>query len=84
MRIYCLQQRGLSLCGFSVFTLISPRSEEEARDEVRTRFFKDASNEHWNWILIGLEAHPGVFWPEYLTGFRMPPDELEMHWQSKL
>jgi hypothetical protein len=25
MRIYCLQQRGLSLCGFSVFTLISPQ-----------------------------------------------------------
>jgi hypothetical protein len=45
------------------------------------RFYSDFTP---NWILIGLKAHPGVFWPEYLTGFRMPPDELEMHWQSKL
>jgi hypothetical protein len=60
------------------------RTEEEARDEFRTRFFKDASDEHWNWMLIGLELHQGAFWPEYLTGFRMPPDELEMHWQSRL
>jgi hypothetical protein len=62
----------------------SASSEAEARDEFRTRFFKDANDEHWNWILIGLEVHRGAFWSDYLTGFRMPPDELEMHWQSRL
>jgi hypothetical protein len=59
-------------------------SETEARDHFRARFFKDASDEHWNWMLIGLELHRGAFWPEYLTGFQIPPDELEMHWQSQL
>jgi hypothetical protein len=62
----------------------SASSEEEARDHFRTRFFKDANDQHWAWVLIGLEVHRGAFWPEYLTGFRMPPDELEMHWQGRL
>jgi hypothetical protein len=60
----------------------SVSSEAEARDHFKARFFKDADDQHWAWILIGLEVHRGAFWPEYLTGFRMPPDELEMHWQS--
>jgi hypothetical protein len=59
-------------------------SEAEAREEFRARFFKDADDNHWEWVLIGVEVHRGAFWPEYLTGFRMPPDELEMHWQSRL
>jgi hypothetical protein len=62
----------------------SARSEAEAREHFRARFFKDSDDQHWAWILIGLEVHPGAFWPEYLTGFLMPPDELEMHWQSRL
>ena len=57
----------------------SADSEAEARDDFRARFFKEADDKHWAWILIGLEVYPGAFWPEYLTGFRMPPDELEMH-----
>jgi hypothetical protein len=61
----------------------SASSETEAQDEFRTRFFKDADDQHWEWMLIGLEVHRGAFWPEYLTGFRMPPDTLEMHWQSR-
>jgi hypothetical protein len=62
----------------------SARSEEEARDHFRTRFFKDTNDQHWAWVLIGLEVDRGAFWPEYLTEFRIPPDELEMHWQSRL
>jgi hypothetical protein len=58
-------------------------SEEAARDEFRARFFQDADDQHWAWVLIGLEVHRGAFWPEYLAGYRMPPDELEMHWQSR-
>ena len=61
----------------------SADSEAGARDDFRSRFFKDANDQHWDWILIGLEVHPGAFWPEYLTGFRMPPDELEMHWEGR-
>ena len=57
----------------------SADSEAEARDDFRARFFKDANDQYWDWILIGLKVHPGAFWPDYLTGFRMPPDELEMH-----
>jgi hypothetical protein len=62
----------------------SASSEAEARDEFKARFFKDADEQHWEWVLLGLEVHPGALWPEYLAGFRMPPDELEMHWQSRL
>ena len=62
----------------------SASSEEEARGAFRARFFKDADDKHWEWVLIGVEVHRGAYWPEYLTGFRMPPDELEMHWQSRL
>ena len=59
-------------------------SEAQARDHFRARFFKDADDQLWAWILIGLEVHSGAFWPEYLTRFQMPPDELEMHWRSRL
>jgi hypothetical protein len=59
-------------------------SEMEARDHFRARFFKDADDQHWAWMLIGLEVHRGAFWPEHLAGFQIPPDELEMHWQSRL
>ena len=59
-------------------------SEAQARDHFRSRFFKDANDQLWAWILIGLEVHQGAFWPEYLTGFQMPPDELELHWHSRM
>lgn len=58
-------------------------TEAEARDEFRARFFKAADDQHWAWVLVGLEVHHGAFWPEYLTGFRIPPDALEMHFESR-
>jgi hypothetical protein len=58
-------------------------SEEAARADFRARFFKDADDQHWAWVLIGLEVHSGAFWPDYVVGYRMPPDELEMHFHSR-
>jgi hypothetical protein len=57
-------------------------SESEAQNEFRAHFFKDADDERWAWVLTGIEVHPGAFWPEFLPGFRTPPDSLEMHWKS--
>ena len=62
----------------------SADSEAATRDDFRARFFKDADDRHWEWILIGLEVHQGAFWPEYVSGFQMPPDELELHWHSRM
>ena len=62
----------------------SADSEAGARDDFRARFFKDANDQHWEWILVGLEVHQGAFWPEYVSGFQMPPDELELHWHSRM
>jgi hypothetical protein len=58
-------------------------SEVEARDAFRARFFANADEERWAWELIGVEVHRGAFWPDFLKGYRTPPDVLEMHWPSR-
>lgn len=59
-------------------------SEAAARADFKARFFNDANDRLWEWVLIGLEVYSGTFWPDYLVEYRMPPDELEMHWHSRL
>jgi hypothetical protein len=55
-------------------------SEDEARDYFRSHFFVDLSDDDWTKWSAGLHVHRGAYWPEFLHGFLVPPDELEMHW----
>jgi hypothetical protein len=58
-------------------------SEEEARDHFRRFFFADLNDDDWNQWSLSLHVHRGAFWPDYLTGMQVPPEELEMHWYSQ-
>jgi hypothetical protein len=58
-------------------------SEDEARAHFRRYFFADLNDDDWTQWSLGLHAHRGAFWPDFLSGMQVPPDELEMHWYTE-
>jgi hypothetical protein len=59
-------------------------TREAAVASFRASFFADSTEEAWAFWSQGLEVHEGSHWPEYVKGCKIPPDSLEMHWQSQL
>jgi hypothetical protein len=57
-------------------------SKDEARAQFRKHFFAEVSENDWGFWNLGLQIFRGTYWPEYLAGFSIPPDELQMHWSS--
>jgi hypothetical protein len=49
----------------------------------RETFFANDSDEAWAFWSIGMMVYEGTHWPEFVKGYRIPPDTLEMHWQSQ-
>ena len=70
--------------GRRVCYLRTELDEVQAREAFRKRFFANLADQDWMWIADGLEVHRGTFWPDFLNGYRTPPDSLEMHWYSQL
>ena len=69
--------------GRHVYYLRSHASnEQEARVHFQEHFFAEVSEDAWAFWSLGLQIHRGVYWPEFLSGFLIPPSELEMHWSS--
>jgi hypothetical protein len=58
-------------------------TESEAIEDFRTQFFGDDTPEAWAFWSKGIEVYPGAFFPNYITGYRIPPNELKMYWQSQ-
>ncbi len=59
-------------------------TEAEAIDDFRTQFFGNDTPEAWAFWSKGIEVYPGASFPDYISGYRVPPNELEMHWESPL
>jgi hypothetical protein len=59
-------------------------TEAEAIEDFRMRFFSDDTPEAWEFWSKGLEVYPGAFFPSFISDYRVPPNELEMHWESPL
>jgi hypothetical protein len=59
-------------------------TEPEAIEDFRIQFFGNDTPEAWEFWSKGIEVYPGAFFPNYISGYRVPPSELEMHWESQM